>query len=144
MLQKEDYIVREIQKIGLLMVAIYNKIMGIKENLATPLDEQLVEVKTDFLDQIGFDLEKFLIFSHYEIEDYLSQFDGFNAHNIELLAQIIAEIGYLNEADITINYLDKSLYLYELACQKDDVYSFLRESNMEAIREKREKLGMKN
>lgn len=135
-MQKEDFILREIAKIGLIMLAIRNKLLGVRENLAAPFEEQIEEIKTDFLERIDFDIDLFVNLDNNDTEEYISQFVGFNADNLTSLAQIISEIGYLNNPDLSLPYLEKAAYLYELACQKDGVYSFVRESNMEALRNK--------
>lgn len=135
-MQQRDYLLREIEKIGLVMAAIRQKLFGGKGDLFLSVEKQLDEAKGKLLNDAGFDLDKILIMSAEELNQYLALFQGFNVDNIELLAETLARIGFDSETEKRQSYLQKALQLYELCNGKDKTYSVSREKMMEEIKMK--------
>jgi hypothetical protein len=132
MLQR-DYILREIEKIGAIVSAMRQKLFGGKGNLAITLERQIEDIKGMLLNEINFDLDKFLDLNTESANEYISTFEGFCVENIELLAESIAEIGFGGKCDNPRKYLEKALQLYELCNLKSKTYSLEREANINAI-----------
>lgn len=130
-MEQKDYILREIEKIGLILIAIKQKLFGGKENLAITIDKQMEETKDALLTELKFDIDNFLSLDKAETEQYLAEFEGFNAENIEHLADIIFQIGFAKKSE---NYLKKSLQLYEFCIFSSKTFSLDRERRMEEIR----------
>ena len=59
-MERRDYILLEIEKIGLILAAIKQKLFGGKENLAIPIEKQVEETKDILLNELNFDMDKFL------------------------------------------------------------------------------------
>jgi hypothetical protein len=133
-MRQEDYLMREINKIGIIISAILNKIFRGKENLAITPEKQMEETKEILLNKANFNLDKFLILDTEESNEYISNFDGFNIENLESLAKIIFQIGFSNKSNNSKKYLKKALQLYEFCSQKDKVYSLEREININMIK----------
>jgi hypothetical protein len=133
-MEQRDYLLREIEKIGAIMSAIRQKIFGGKGNLAITLEQQVKETKGMLLNKMSFDLEKFLDLNVEETNEYIKTFKGFNVENIEILAEIISEIGFDNKCDNSQKYLEKALQLYELCGFKSKTFSIEREANINAIK----------
>jgi hypothetical protein len=133
MLQR-DYILKEIEKIGAIVNAIRQKIFGGKGNLAITLEHQIENAKGQLLNELNFDLDKFLDLNIDESNEYILSFEGFSIENIELLAECFSEIGFSDKYDLSKKYLGKALQLYDLCNLKSKTYSMERETNIMAIK----------
>jgi len=133
-MEQRDFLLREIEKIGAIMSAIRQKFFGGKGNLAITLEQQVKETKAMLLNKMSFDFEKFLDLSVEETSEYIKTFEGFSVENIEVLAEIISEIGFNNKCDNSQKYLEKAQQLYELCGFKSKSFSFEREAKINAIK----------
>ena len=131
---QRDYLLREIEKIGAIVSAIRQKIFGVKENLAITLEKQIEATKGMLLNEMNFDLDKFLDLNVEDSNEYICTFEGFSIENIELLAETISEIGFDDKCDNSQKYLEKALQLYELCNMRSKTYSLERETNVNAIK----------
>ena len=131
---QRDFLLREIEKTGAIVSAIRQKIFGRKGNLAITLEKQIEDTKGMLLNEMNFDLDKFLDLNVEESNEYICTFEGFSIENIELLAESISEIGLNAQCDNSQKYLEKALQLYELCNVKSKTYSWGRETNVNAIK----------
>ena len=132
-MEQKDYLMREVEKIRLIMSAIGQKIFGGKGNTAITLEEQIKDAKDMLFNGADFDMDKFLNSTVQDSNKYISGFIGFNNDNIELLANYLFQIGLSNKSDNSKKYLEKALQLFELCNLQDKTYSFERESNIKII-----------
>ena len=135
-MEQKDFILREIEKIGLILNAIKQKMWGEEKNLSISIEKQSKELTGQLLDDINFDLNLFMSLKAEESNEYISRFEGFNARNIELLAECIANIGINSKSSHSEDYFKKALQLYELLKSKDKTYSIERETNITIIKNK--------
>jgi len=133
-MEQKDYLMREVEKIGLIMSAIGQKIFGGKGNTAITLEEQIKDAKDMLFNGADFDMDKFLNSTVQDSNKYISGFIGFNNDNIELLANYLFQIGLSNKSDNSKKHLEKALQLFELCNLQDKTYSFERESNIKIIK----------
>ena len=133
-MQQKDYLLREIEKIGLLLKMIFNKIAGKEVNYALTVENQFEEEKGLLLHEIGFNIDIFLLIEESGIEHYISKFDGIRGSNIELLADILKAMGKKTDSAIKKEYLVRALKLYELCNSLDKTFSFDRESKISEIK----------
>ena len=133
-MEQKDYLLREIEKIGLILSSIRQKFLGKKDNLAINLEKHVNEAKGMLLQEINFDLDKFLLLNNEELNIYLSKFEGFNMDNIEHLAEFISQLGFVDKSESSKEYLEKALQLYELCNLKSKTYSLEREKKISMIR----------
>ena len=134
-MEQKDYILKEIQKIGLILSAIRQKLFGGKSNLSITFECQIDATKDMLFNEIDFDLDKFLTLNMEDANEYICSFQGFNIDNIEALAEYLSQIGFNDESGKFKNYLEKALQLYELCNLKSDTYSFERERNIRVIKD---------
>ena len=132
---QEDYLLREIEKMGAITNAIRQKLLGGSDNLAFTLESQIEQTKGMLLSEINFDLDKFLDLSIEKTSEYIFSFTGFNVENIELLAEYLSQIGFNDKSDSSKKYLEKALQLYELCNLKSKTYSFERATKIQAIKD---------
>jgi hypothetical protein len=132
---QEDYLLREIDKLSMVMRAILSSLAGGKENFAIVLEKQFEETKEMLFKEINFDLDKLLKQSESEIMEYISGFKGFNQGNLELLAEIVTQFGFNGKPDEKRNRLEKALVLYEICELKDKIFSIKRENRIALIKD---------
>ena len=132
-MQQKDYLLREIEKMGLLLKMIFNKIAGKEENYALTVEKQFEEEKELLLHETGFNIDVFLLIEESGIEQYISEFDGIRGSNIELLADILKAMGDKTDSAKTKEYLKRALRLYELCNSIDKTFSFDRERKINEI-----------
>ena len=133
-MEQKDYILREIEKIGMIISAIRQKLFGGQDRLAISLENHVDDAKGMLLNELNFDLDTFFLLDNEESNKYLIDFEGFNVENIERLAECISQIGFSNKSDRSKKYLEKALQLYELSNLKSKTYSFERERNILTIK----------
>ncbi len=133
-MERRDYLLREIEKIGMMLAMIINRIVGNKDSYAISLEKQFEAEREVLLNEIGFDMQLFLSLEKAEIEPYISRFEGIKSANIELLADLMKEIGMLAEPVMKLECLEKALNLYELSTVLDKSFSMDRESKIKEIK----------
>ncbi len=133
-MEQKDYLLREIEKIGLLLKMIFNKIAGKEENYALTVENQFEEAKGLLLHEIGFDIDIFLSLEKSEIEHYISKFNGISGSNTELLADILRVMGMKTYSSMTKEYLERALKLYEFCNSLDKTFSLDRERKINEIK----------
>ena len=133
-MQQKDYILREIEKIGTLLMALFGKLKESKGSTAISIGEHMEAAKELLHNEIGFDLELFMELPKREIGNYLSEFQGMATRNRELLADLLKETGEQYKGDAGMIYLNKALILYQICNEEDKTYSFDRERKMEEIK----------
>jgi len=132
-MQQRDYLLREIEKFGAMLGVILQKICGGKENPAITLEKQVEDTKGMLLNEMNFDLDKFLSLNIEDSNEYICSFEGFNVENIELLAECVSEMGFNDKCDNSKKYLEKALQLYELCNSKSKTYSLERETKIKGL-----------
>ncbi len=133
-MEQKDYLLREIEKISLLLKMIFNKIAGKEKSYALTVENQFEEAKGLLFHEIGFDIDIFLSIEKSETEHYISKFNGINGSNIELLADILKVMGMKTDSAKTKEYLERALKLYELCNSLDKTFSFDRERKIIEIK----------
>ncbi|MDO5664844.1 MAG: hypothetical protein Q4G63_06275 [Bacteroidia bacterium] len=134
-MERRDYILLEIEKIGLILAAIKQKLFGGKENLAITIDKQAEDTKEILFNELNFELDKFLIMNMDESIQYLEGFQGFNIENTDSLAEYFAELGLREQPSIQAKaYLEKALQVYTISNLKSKTYSMEREMRMMEIK----------
>lgn len=135
-MEQKDYLQREIEKIGVVLRAILNWLKGKAINEAITIEKRFEETKEKLFTEINFDVGGFIQMNDEESRIYLSNFKGFDHQNIELLADIIYDLGLNQNLNFQKVYLVKALQLYELCSVIDKTFSVDREAKIESIRSK--------
>ena len=133
-MEQKDYLLKEIEKIGTIIGIILQKLLGGKGNAAITLEHQIENTKGKLLNEMNFDLDKFLDLNTADANEYILNFAGFSVENIGLLAECLSEIGFNDKCDNPKKYLEKALQLYNLCNLKGKTYSIERETNINAIK----------
>jgi hypothetical protein len=121
---QRDFLLKEIEKFGTILLAIKQAIFGGSGNSAITLEKQTETAKEMLLNELNFDLDKFFSLNIEDANEYICTFEGFSVENIEMLADSISKIGF-NE---------KALQLYELCNLKSKTFSLEREMKINTIK----------
>ncbi|MEI6175133.1 MAG: hypothetical protein WCR01_15415 [Bacteroidota bacterium] len=133
-MEQKDYFLREIEKIGSVLRAILGRIRGREDNLAITINNQFEQTNEQLFNDIGFDLKHCLTLDEPAFSEYLSRYRGFNAANLELLAELVLHFGINEDSASKKQLLKKSLLLYDLCEKSDKTYSFDRERKIKEIK----------
>jgi hypothetical protein len=131
---QEDYLLREIEKITLLLRLILSKLTGNKDNQAIVIEKQFEETNELLRAELNFDLEKFLNLNESDSAEYISHFKGNAPANLELLAEIISQLGFSEEHAADRVCLQKAVQIYEFCNTAANTYSIERESKISFLR----------
>lgn len=133
-MEQKDYFLREIEKIGLVLRAIFNHLIGKNEDLSITINPQFDITTEQLFGEIGFDFNHYISLDEDASEAYLIGFDGMNSDNLELLADITYQLGLNAPSDKQNVLFHKALHLYQFCEQLDKTYSFERERKILEIR----------
>lgn len=133
-MEQKDYLMREIEKIGLLLRTILDILIHRKENLSLTAENHFDNLKEMLNHQTGFDLNHLMLLHGAAAGEYISQFHGMNSENLELLADIMFQSGISVQPDQQRTYLEKAIQLYELCSDLDKTYSPARENKINEIK----------
>jgi len=131
---QEDFFLREIEKIGVLLKAIISRLISGREDLSLSVERSFLEAKEALLSETGIDLDKLLLMDSEETLHYISTFKFLNVSNLELLADLLYKLRVGEEPDKTKEILTKALQMLEICCLIDKTYSFERESRIGEIK----------
>jgi hypothetical protein len=126
-MEQKDYLLREIEKIGVLLKALVAKLFGKESDLSIPGINRFEEVGNDLLEFAAFDMTSFLQMEHHEAIEYLKGFKGFNAGNIEHLSIILESLGADASPDRRASLLEKALLTLDYGIALDKTFIFERE-----------------
>jgi hypothetical protein len=129
-MEQEDYLLREIEKIGTLLKMIFDKIAGKGGNRTTVFQKQIEDAKGLLVNETGFDINLFVSLKESEMEQYIFKFQGINSSNIELLADVIKVIGMSGVPPNSKKYLRSALKLYDFCSSSDKTFSVERQNKI--------------
>lgn len=131
-MEQKDYILREIEKIGQMLRMLVERIKRMKTTDTETISQQLDEHLGRIAEEMGFDLNESLMLGEKEFENYLMNLPGYSVPNLELLADLLFEIGSGSGQPRRSECLRSALRIYETARRLDRAFSITRE---EKIRE---------
>jgi hypothetical protein len=71
-MEQKDFLLREIEKIGLVLRAILNRMTGSGENLAITIEDQFIAEKELLYTETGLSLDQLIALNGSETEQYIS------------------------------------------------------------------------
>jgi hypothetical protein len=134
-MEQKDYILREIQKISILLRYLLGKILPVKS--FEEIKKINEEINQEFLKNLGYDLEALVNISKNKFDEEFGSNKGFNLENIELLADLLYNAS-VKSTDTKQKVLKKSLELYEYVNETGKTFSFEREIKIGKIKNERQ------
>ena len=129
-MQQKDFILREIEKISALLLAIIGKLIPSKSIEEQQQTEELINNQLE--EHYGNDLNYILNINKIDFETEFTRNKGFTFENIELLADLLFTLGN-NHFEIKTNYLIKSVELYKYIDTANRTFSFERIEKIKRI-----------
>ncbi|MCK5170276.1 MAG: hypothetical protein KAQ75_10385 [Bacteroidales bacterium] len=130
-MEQKDFILREIEKISVLLQYLIGKFIPAKTIQEQQTTEELIN--KELKEKYGNDLEYILNLKEKDFETEFTRNKGFSFENIELLADLLFTLGN-DPFNIKTNYLQRALGLYEYIDKKSKTYSFERQKKIDKIR----------
>jgi hypothetical protein len=133
-MEQKDYFLREIEKIGSLLKAIFSKISKNTGETSISVEKQFEETKNELFESFDFDLLEFINLKNEEVINYLENKTGLNVVNIELLSSILEKLGLNDKSERKKHLFEKSLLTIEYCKNKDKTFSFERDDRIERLK----------
>ncbi len=130
-MEQKDFILREIEKINVLLLYLIGKFVPSKSVEQQQQTEKLIN--DDLKETFSNDLNYILKLEEKDFDTKFSQTKGFNFENIELLGDLLYTIGN-DELKTKPNYLHKALLIYEYIDKKSKTFSFERTNKMNDLK----------
>jgi hypothetical protein len=135
-MEQKDYILREIEKIGLMLRMLFDKIKHRDLREPESLELRKDEVLMQLTDATGFEVGRALNLEGDAFDTYLSSLHGFSIPNMELLADVMMRLGSGPGEESSQDYLKCALRLYEFCKNADRNYAMDREQKIRDIKKR--------
>ncbi len=122
-MEKRDYILREIEKIAVLIRFLLGKILSAMTVIQK--EEVYQQVDRELKINLDMDIESILHLPPDQFDNAFKESNGFNLENLEMLANLFHEMARIKEKKL---FLIKSLELYNYISEKNKAFSFDREA----------------
>lgn len=130
-----DYLIRQIEEMGLFLALLLHRILKMKEEKQ---EEQMESaVKEALIQEAKLDIDQVIILENQDFiqvaKEYFTSDD-----QLEKLADILKVLGLDIEKSFTltkVNYLRKSLFLYDYLQESSTNFSFERKIKIEELQE---------
>ncbi|RLD61637.1 MAG: hypothetical protein DRJ01_07550 [Bacteroidetes bacterium] len=130
-MEQKDYILREVEKIGVMLQYLLGKMMPAKS--VEEKKDISEEINNELFENIGYDIRSLLKIQKKEFNEIFKYNKGFNLENIELLAELLYKISQ-KKLNNSKEILQKSLELYEFVNKAGKTFSFDREKQIDKIK----------
>lgn len=133
-MEQKDYLLREIEKIGMAIRGILMKLTGKGTGAPLALESRFDFASEMLLKEAGFDLQQFKGMNEADSKAYLEETKGLIPENLELLADLFYELSQGETGDFQKTCLNKALLILEHCNQQDKTFSFRREEKLSNIK----------
>ena len=130
-MEQRDYILREIEKISVLIRALLGRMRDIVDPREFRAEREKVDRELE--ESAGISLDSLIAGSEKDIKELLSARQDFNFDNIEQLALLLVEFARVEGAAERARLLKKALYLLEWIDMEGRTFSMERQGIMSGI-----------
>ena len=134
MIRQNDYILREIEKISIMLQGLLGKMIRRKEEGVISNEDEFNGWINTLPEKEMIDLDEILASDKKKLQVLLTETKGFNETNLEMLADLLTNIPLPENHPVKQEYLFKALEIYHLADEKYKTFSFQRNTRMEELR----------
>ncbi len=136
-MEQRDYILREIEKIHVVLQAIMGKIMGGNTDIPG-VNEDFEQLNKQLVEDTRVDLKELLRSDNKQFDHVFKKAYGYNESNIELFADMLAEMAKKAEGNMKNQLNQKALETYEYVDGLSNSFSFNRKSKIDTLKRKLE------
>lgn len=134
----QDFFMRQIQQMTQVLNKILTQVLSLKKT--EDQGEILNSLNQKFIEEVGFDIDEILaIQTEAELISFIKK-TGFNAENLNILADILFEIADqsledANKSEVSIKLFSMSLVMYEYIEKSENIYSIDRNLKITKIKD---------
>lgn len=132
-MQQSDYILREIEKISIMLLGMLGKMVRRRKEGVELNEDEYSSFAEQLLSEATIEIGDLLQKSPSEFEDYFRTLKGFDEKNIELLADLITAMGDLVPEGNKLAYYLKALQIYQYLDISFKTFSFERIEKTRAL-----------
>ena len=132
-MEQRDYIQREIEKMGAMLLAIIGKLRLISENNGQVQKVEMID--PDIIEATGYTLSQIAEASPAEIEQSIRSLNGYSEENLELISDILADISLISEGEESKKQRGKAILILEWIDNQGKTFSFARQAKLNKLRE---------
>lgn len=136
-MEQKDYILREIEKIRIVLEGLLNKLKGGNSDLPE-INEDFDKVNHLFITDTRVDLNTLLNSDSNQFDNIFKKENGYNESNIEQFADILAEMADKAEGNLKNQLNQKALETYEYVDALSNSFSFGRKMKMDTLKKELE------
>ena len=136
-MEQKDYLMREIEKIRVVLEAMLNKIKGGDSDIPQ-VNENFDEVNKLFITDTRIDLSTLINSDSSQFDNIFKKENGYNETNIEQFADILVEMANKAEGNLKFQLNQKALETYEYVDALSNSFSFGRKMKMDALKKELE------
>ena len=134
-MEQRDYILREIEKIHVVLQAILGKITGGSTDIP-PIKEDFEQLNSQMINDTRVDLNVLLSSGYNQLNTIFKKEYGYNEANIELFADMLAEMAKQTDGKQKDQLNQKALETYEYVDNQSNSFSFERKNKMGVLRKR--------
>ena len=132
-MEQKDYLLREIEKIRIVLEAMLKKIKGGDSDIG-PLNENFDQVNKLFITDTRVNLNTLLESGNNQFDNIFKKENGYDETNIEQFADILTEMANKAEGNLKDQLNQKALETYEYVDSLSNSFSFGRKMKMDALK----------
>ena len=136
-MEQKDYLLREIEKIRIVLEAMLKKIKGGDSDIG-PLNENFDQVNKLFITDTRVNLNTLLESGNNQFDNIFKKENGYDETNIEQFADILTEMANKAEGNLKDQLNQKALETYEYVDTLSNSFSFGRKMKMDALKKELE------
>ncbi|MFP4621548.1 MAG: hypothetical protein ACLFM7_09570 [Bacteroidales bacterium] len=136
-MEQRDYILREIEKIHVVLQAILGKIMGGNTDIPN-VNEDFEQLNKQLVEDTRVDIKELLRSDNKPFDRVFKKAYGYNESNIELFADMLAEMAKKAEGNMKNQLNQKALETYQYVDGVSNSFSFNRKSKIDTLKRKLE------
>lgn len=131
-MKQNDYFIKQIDNLGRILGKILADLLSLKSQ--GEVIEIMENTAQSLKSELDLDLNELSNISNIDIIKFLHEDKKFNDDHLEKIAEILFELGFVINNDFKINFLEKSLTIFDYLNQISLTYSVDRIAKMEKIR----------
>ena len=133
-MEQRDYILREIEKISVMLLAMLGKFRRIKSKKQFEQERSMIDNELEEAGELSID--KLISFTDEEIISYIDKNKGFDPGNMELLVDLLNVFAENLPENDSQNLNKKALLILEYIDNKTRTFSLERSLKINSLKEK--------
>jgi len=133
-MEQRDYILREIEKISVMLLAMLGKFRRIKSKKQFEQERAMIDSELEEAGELSID--KLILFSEEEILSFINKNKGFDHRNMELLAELLITFARNLPENESRNLNQKALLILEYIDRETRTFSMDRSLKISSLKEK--------